>query len=90
MQTFRRVNASIPTLHIPCHAVYIEGSKIVDVSTEVTVNSPHVLNFKDAVISPGVIDVHIHLNEPGRVEWEGEARSTYAVAIKRLWPFGFG
>lgn len=26
----------------------------------------------DSVISPGVIDVHVHLNEPGRVEWEGE------------------
>lgn len=30
------------------------------------------LDFKDAVIAPGVIDVHAHLNEPGRDSWEGE------------------
>jgi hypothetical protein len=29
-------------------------------------------NFKDAVIMPGVIDVHTHLDEPGREEWEGK------------------
>lgn len=53
-------------------AVYIEGKKIVAVSDNTTVDSPHMLNFKHAVVAPGVIDVHIHLNEPGRVEWEGE------------------
>ncbi|EFJ47391.1 allantoinase [Volvox carteri f. nagariensis] len=66
-------------------AVFIEGSRIVDVSEEVTVDStahPHVMNFKHAVISPGVIDVHIHLNEPGRVEWEaGITNGTMAAAV---------
>ncbi|GLC40179.1 hypothetical protein PLESTB_000259700 [Pleodorina starrii] len=61
-------------------AVYIEGSRIVEVSENVTVDSPHVMNFKHAVISPGVIDVHIHLNEPGRVEWEGITNGTVAAA----------
>ncbi|KXZ50155.1 hypothetical protein GPECTOR_17g791 [Gonium pectorale] len=60
-------------------AVYISGSKIVDVSENTTVDMPHVLNFKDAVISPGVIDVHIHLNEPGREEWEGISNGTRAA-----------
>lgn len=31
-----------------------------------------VLDYGSAIISPGVIDVHVHMNEPGRVEWEGE------------------
>lgn len=30
-----------------------------------------VLAFGTAVIAPGLIDVHVHMNEPGRVEWEG-------------------
>ena len=30
-----------------------------------------VLTFGTAVIAPGIIDVHVHMNEPGRVEWEG-------------------
>jgi allantoinase len=27
----------------------------------------------DAVILPGVVDSHVHVNEPGRSEWEGFA-----------------
>eukprot|EP00798_Chlamydomonas_sp_ICE-L_P018520 gene18520-25024_t len=38
-----------------------------------------VLNFQNAVISPGVIDVHAHLNEPGREEWEGVSTGTMAA-----------
>lgn len=30
------------------------------------------LDYGDAVIAPGLIDVHVHMNEPGREEWEGE------------------
>ncbi len=30
-----------------------------------------VLDYGDAVVAPGLIDVHVHMNEPGREEWEG-------------------
>lgn len=30
-----------------------------------------IIDYGDLVVSPGLIDVHTHLNEPGRVEWEG-------------------
>ena len=30
-----------------------------------------VLDYGSAVVAPGLIDVHVHMNEPGRVEWEG-------------------
>jgi len=33
-----------------------------------------------AVVSPGVVDVHVHLQEPGRVAWEGVASGTAAAA----------
>ena len=32
------------------------------------------------VIMPGVIDVHVHINEPGRTEWEGFETATKAAA----------
>lgn len=32
------------------------------------------------VIMPGVIDLHVHVNEPGRTEWEGFATATAAAA----------
>ncbi|MBK8709366.1 MAG: amidohydrolase family protein [Flavobacteriales bacterium] len=34
----------------------------------------------DKVIMPGVIDAHVHINEPGRTEWEGFETSTKAAA----------
>jgi dihydroorotase-like cyclic amidohydrolase len=33
------------------------------------------IDYGDAVVAPGVIDVHAHLNEPGRIEWEGGRRA---------------
>lgn len=33
-----------------------------------------------AVLMPGVVDTHVHLNEPGRTEWEGVRTATRAAA----------
>lgn len=37
-------------------------------------------DMENAVLMPGVIDVHVHLNEPGRTEWEGFETGTQAAA----------
>ncbi|WLF78555.1 Allantoinase [Lodderomyces elongisporus] len=37
-------------------------------------------NVTPAVVMPGLIDAHVHLNEPGRTEWEGFATGTRAAA----------
>lgn len=34
-----------------------------------------------AVVLPGVVDTHVHVNEPGRTEWEGFATATTAAAL---------
>jgi allantoinase len=34
----------------------------------------------DAVLLPGLVDTHVHVNEPGRTEWEGFATATAAAA----------
>src|SRR6185369_6912947 len=34
----------------------------------------------DAVVMPGVVDTHVHVNEPGRTEWEGFETATRAAA----------
>jgi len=34
----------------------------------------------DGVILPGVVDSHVHVNEPGRTEWEGFETATRAAA----------
>jgi allantoinase len=33
-----------------------------------------------AVVLPGVVDTHVHVNEPGRTDWEGFASATAAAA----------
>ncbi len=33
----------------------------------------------DVVLLPGLVDTHVHVNEPGRTEWEGFATATRAA-----------
>jgi allantoinase len=40
-----------------------------------------VLNLRnDEVLLPGLVDTHVHVNEPGRTDWEGFATATAAAA----------
>ena len=34
----------------------------------------------DEVLLPGLVDTHVHVNEPGRTEWEGFVTATRAAA----------
>jgi allantoinase len=34
----------------------------------------------DALVFPGLVDTHVHVNEPGRTDWEGFATATRAAA----------
>jgi allantoinase len=38
------------------------------------------LDARGLLVLPGVIDAHVHFNEPGRTEWEGWATGTRALA----------
>jgi allantoinase len=69
-------------------AILIDAGKIVSIDRgarafgEAGARSfaSHVEDFGDLVISPGVIDTHVHINEPGRTEWEGFDSGTRAAA----------
>ncbi|KAG6387236.1 hypothetical protein SASPL_152423 [Salvia splendens] len=39
-----------------------------------------IIDYGDAVVMPGLIDVHAHLDDPGRTEWEGFPSGTMAAA----------
>ncbi|HSJ33856.1 MAG TPA: allantoinase AllB [Acidimicrobiia bacterium] len=36
-------------------------------------------DFGDLVVMPGLVDSHVHVNEPGRTEWEGFSTATRAA-----------
>src|SRR5882672_8847997 len=35
---------------------------------------------EESIVMPGLVDSHVHVNEPGRTEWEGFATATRAAA----------
>lgn len=44
-------------------------------------DAPDALDLPDSArLLPGVVDTHVHVNEPGRTEWEGFATATTAAA----------
>lgn len=61
-------------------AVHVEDGRIVAVTAPDTVSpAAGLVDYGDAVILPGLVDAHVHLNEPGRTEWEGFASGTAAA-----------
>jgi allantoinase len=38
------------------------------------------IDLGERVIGPGLVDCHVHINEPGRTEWEGFETATRAAA----------
>ena len=61
--------------------IVVEGERIAEVRNSMDVPSGAALHdFGDLVLAPGLIDTHVHINEPGRTEWEGFATATRAAA----------
>lgn len=63
-------------------AIHVDAGKIVRIAAweDVPAGAP-LDDFADLAILPGIVDTHVHLNEPGRTEWEGFATATRAAAI---------
>ncbi len=34
----------------------------------------------DSIVLPGLVDTHVHINEPGRTDWEGFMTATQSAA----------
>jgi allantoinase len=63
-------------------AVGIEDGRIAVVApygTQLAAAEQVELN-DDEVLMPGVVDTHVHVNDPGRTEWEGFTSATRAAA----------
>jgi allantoinase len=40
----------------------------------------HIYDAGESVVMPGLVDTHVHINEPGRADWEGFETATRAAA----------
>jgi allantoinase len=62
-------------------AVLVEGEGIRGVvAPDQMPGHADVQDFGDAAILPGLVDTHVHINDPGRSEWEGFETATRAAA----------
>ena len=60
-------------------ALEIRGGRIVAIESGGTPAS-ETIDVGDNCILPGLVDTHVHINEPGRTEWEGFVTATRAAA----------
>ncbi|SHG79708.1 allantoinase [Ornithinibacillus halophilus] len=62
--------------------IAIKGGKIQRVSVDQPLEgtADKEIDAKGLHIMPGVIDTHVHFNEPGRAEWEGLATGSRSLA----------
>ena len=76
----RRVLAGDATEPAPA-AIHIQHGVITAVAaySEVPSGSP-IYEAGDDLVMPGIVDTHVHINEPGRAEWEGFTSATHAAA----------
>lgn len=62
-------------------ALLVEGERIRDVVEPAHVPpQAEIQDFGNAAILPGLVDSHVHINDPGRADWEGFETATRAAA----------
>src|SRR5829696_5883927 len=63
-------------------SIYIKDGRIVSVAGySETESDCEVIDLdQNSVVMPGLVDTHVHINSPGRTEWEGFHNATLAAA----------
>ncbi|MGH9314278.1 MAG: amidohydrolase family protein, partial [Vicinamibacterales bacterium] len=61
-------------------AILIEDGRIARLASYDAAIGGDVRDVGDAVVMPGIVDPHVHINDPGRAEWEGFDHATRAAA----------
>jgi allantoinase len=62
--------------------LHIQDEKIVAIAAydDVPANCELVTAADESIVMAGLVDTHVHINDPGRAEWEGFATATRAAA----------
>ncbi len=61
--------------------IAVDGEKIVAIAEEILEPSKTEFDARDWVALPGVVDAHVHFNEPGHEDWEGIYSGSSALAV---------
>src|SRR5438874_8310960 len=57
----------------------VEDGRIAAIAPELP-GAREEIDARGMAVFPGLIDAHVHFNEPGRTEWEGAASGSRALA----------
>jgi allantoinase len=60
--------------------VAIADGIVAAVGPELDGTAAEIVDARGLLLLPGVVDAHVHLNDPGRADWEGFATGTAALA----------
>jgi len=68
--------------HVVAASIHIHNDRIVRITDYDDISSDCELleTDPDSIIMAGLVDTHVHINEPGRTEWEGFQTATQAAA----------
>ncbi|XP_023320245.1 allantoinase, mitochondrial [Eurytemora carolleeae] len=82
MKVYRGEKVLVDGVGLKPAVVLVQGGKVVGVHD---IDHPlekdwKVVDTGSKVLMPGVVDSHVHINEPGRTDWEGFTTATRAAA----------
>ena len=61
-------------------SIGIADGKIVTIAAEISGEAKQTIDATGLHVFPGLIDSHVHFNEPGRTDWEGISTGSSALA----------
>ena len=76
----RSRRAVTPDGERPAAVVVTEGRIVAVEAYDAVLAAAADVDLGDTALLPGLVDTHVHVNEPGRTEWEGFATATRAAA----------
>ena len=80
MLVVRSTRVVLPGIEQPA-SIQIDNGRILRVGGyEECSAGVDLLDVGNLVVSPGIVDTHVHVNEPGRTDWEGFDTATRAAA----------
>ncbi|ASK28442.1 allantoinase AllB [Neisseria chenwenguii] len=60
--------------------IAVKDGKIAAIAPQIEARAAKTVDAGGSYVLPGMVDVHMHISEPGRTEWEGYFTGTQAMA----------
>ena len=77
---FRSSRVVTPDGVHPAALLVKDGLIVATAARDAVPDTAQLRDYGDLVLLPGLVDTHVHINEPGRTHWEGFRTATQAAA----------